>query len=228
MMPRIETTLLEGYPGAGPYGAMNVTTANDRLTIRLSPVQALRDRLESADLPAAFRGPAIALIVAGILALVGWPIVARGVRAIVANSRPNEGTKALAAAHEATHAAGITVVPFVRLYRNRADYTGWFADDPQMSGQYFGYDGPFPPFNDSLVHHYVFTLYALNVARERSRDEVIVVCLSGRGDKDVPTVAKRPRAIASSRSRSLSPAALKFDVPADSRTHRPSGRRYLM
>ena len=34
-----------------------------------------------------------------------------------------------------------------------------------MAGQYFGYDGPFPPFNDSLVHHYVFTLYALNGAR---------------------------------------------------------------
>lgn len=45
------------------------------------------------------------------------------------------------------------------------DYTGWFASDPQRSGQYFGYDGPFPPFNDSLVHHYVFTLYALDVPR---------------------------------------------------------------
>ena len=45
------------------------------------------------------------------------------------------------------------------------DYTGWFAGDAQMAGQYFGYDGPLPPFNDSLVHHYVFTLYALNVAR---------------------------------------------------------------
>ncbi len=32
-------------------------------------------------------------------------------------------------------------------------------------GQYFGYDGPFPPFNDSLVHHYVFTLYAVSVDR---------------------------------------------------------------
>ena len=41
------------------------------------------------------------------------------------------------------------------------DYTGWFAGDAQLSGNYFGYDGPFPPFNDSLVHHYVFTLYAL-------------------------------------------------------------------
>lgn len=45
------------------------------------------------------------------------------------------------------------------------DYTGWFAGDAQMAGQYFGYDGPFPPFNDSLVHHYVFTLYAVSVER---------------------------------------------------------------
>jgi hypothetical protein len=52
-----------------------------------------------------------------------------GVRAIVANSRPNDGTKSLAAASEATRAAGVTVVPFVRLYRNRADYNGWFGDE---------------------------------------------------------------------------------------------------
>jgi phosphatidylethanolamine-binding protein (PEBP) family uncharacterized protein len=45
------------------------------------------------------------------------------------------------------------------------DYTGWFAGDAQMAGQYFGYDGPFPPFNDSLVHHYVFTLYAVSAPR---------------------------------------------------------------
>ncbi len=45
------------------------------------------------------------------------------------------------------------------------DYTGWFAGDPERAGQYFGYDGPFPPFNDSLVHHYVFTLYAVAVGR---------------------------------------------------------------
>ena len=45
------------------------------------------------------------------------------------------------------------------------DYTGWFAGDAQNAGDYYGFDGPFPPFNDSLVHHYVFTLYALSVAR---------------------------------------------------------------
>ncbi|HZF81489.1 MAG TPA: YbhB/YbcL family Raf kinase inhibitor-like protein [Rubrivivax sp.] len=45
------------------------------------------------------------------------------------------------------------------------DYTGWFASNPEMAGNYFGYDGPFPPFNDSLVHHYVFTLYAVALPR---------------------------------------------------------------
>jgi Raf kinase inhibitor-like YbhB/YbcL family protein len=45
------------------------------------------------------------------------------------------------------------------------DYTRWFAGDPEMAGDYYSYDGPFPPFNDSLVHHYVFTLYALKIER---------------------------------------------------------------
>ncbi|MFO1273001.1 MAG: YbhB/YbcL family Raf kinase inhibitor-like protein [Rubrivivax sp.] len=45
------------------------------------------------------------------------------------------------------------------------DYTGWFAGDAAMAGRYHGYDGPFPPWNDSLVHHYVFTLYAVSLAR---------------------------------------------------------------
>lgn len=45
------------------------------------------------------------------------------------------------------------------------DYTGWFAGDNDMRGDYYGYDGPCPPWNDELVHHYVFTLYALDVAQ---------------------------------------------------------------
>ena len=44
------------------------------------------------------------------------------------------------------------------------DYTMWFASDKDMSGNYFGYDGPCPPWNDALMHHYVFTLYALDIA----------------------------------------------------------------
>jgi Raf kinase inhibitor-like YbhB/YbcL family protein len=43
------------------------------------------------------------------------------------------------------------------------DYTNWFASDPDMSGDYYGYDGPCPPWNDSIIHHYVFTVYALDV-----------------------------------------------------------------
>ena len=43
------------------------------------------------------------------------------------------------------------------------DYTHWFAADRDMSGEYFGYDGPCPPWNDEIVHHYVFTVYALSI-----------------------------------------------------------------
>jgi len=45
------------------------------------------------------------------------------------------------------------------------DYTNWFAGDPDMRGKYYGYDGPCPPWNDSLLHHYIFTLYALDVRK---------------------------------------------------------------
>jgi len=51
-----------------------------------------------------------------------------GVRAVVSNSRPNDGTKLLAASKE-TAEAGVAVVPFIRLYRNRADYDSWFKDE---------------------------------------------------------------------------------------------------
>jgi Raf kinase inhibitor-like YbhB/YbcL family protein len=43
------------------------------------------------------------------------------------------------------------------------DYTNWFAGDADMAGTYKGYDGPCPPWNDQLLHHYVFTVYALDV-----------------------------------------------------------------
>lgn len=45
------------------------------------------------------------------------------------------------------------------------DYTGWFASDHDMNGDYYGYDGPCPPWNDSILHHYVFALYALDIDR---------------------------------------------------------------
>ncbi|MGX9731759.1 YbhB/YbcL family Raf kinase inhibitor-like protein [Janthinobacterium aestuarii] len=43
------------------------------------------------------------------------------------------------------------------------DYTGWFAGDAAMAGDYYGYDGPCPPWNDERIHHYIFRLYALDV-----------------------------------------------------------------
>ncbi|NZA26147.1 YbhB/YbcL family Raf kinase inhibitor-like protein [Luteimonas sp. SJ-92] len=43
------------------------------------------------------------------------------------------------------------------------DYTGWFAGDADMGGDYLGYDGPYPPPNDLRVHRYFFRLFALDV-----------------------------------------------------------------
>ena len=45
------------------------------------------------------------------------------------------------------------------------DYTAWFTGDKDMGGDYYGYDGPCPPWNDEIPHRYVFTLYALDVPR---------------------------------------------------------------
>jgi Raf kinase inhibitor-like YbhB/YbcL family protein len=45
------------------------------------------------------------------------------------------------------------------------DYTSFMAGDEQMAGEYHGYDGPCPPWNDELLHHYRFTVYALDVER---------------------------------------------------------------
>lgn len=44
------------------------------------------------------------------------------------------------------------------------DYTAWFAGDGDMQGNYYGYDGPCPPWNDEIPHHYIVTVYALDVA----------------------------------------------------------------
>jgi Raf kinase inhibitor-like YbhB/YbcL family protein len=46
------------------------------------------------------------------------------------------------------------------------DYTGWFAGDLDMAGTYFGYDGPYPPFNDERPHRYFFRVFALDVASQ--------------------------------------------------------------
>lgn len=49
--------------------------------------------------------------------------------------------------------------------QGRNDFTGWFASDADMAGDYLGYDGPCPPWNDALLHRYRFRVDALDVAR---------------------------------------------------------------
>lgn len=45
------------------------------------------------------------------------------------------------------------------------DYTGWFASNDDMKGDWQGYDGPFPPPNDARLHRYFFRVFALDVER---------------------------------------------------------------
>ena len=45
------------------------------------------------------------------------------------------------------------------------DYTGWFANDQDMQGDWRGYDGPFPPPHDLRMHRYFFRVFALDIAR---------------------------------------------------------------
>ena len=45
------------------------------------------------------------------------------------------------------------------------DYTNWFAGDPDMAGDWYGYDGPFPPPNDLRMHRYFFRVFALDIDR---------------------------------------------------------------
>lgn len=63
------------------------------------------------------------------------------------------------------------------------DYTAWFAGDENMKGNYFGYDGPCPPWNDERLHHYIFTLYALDIQTLQVQGELtggnIVAALEG-------------------------------------------------
>ena len=48
--------------------------------------------------------------------------------------------------------------------RGANDFTSWFDGDADMGGTYGGYDGPCPPGNDSIMHHYTYTVHALDVA----------------------------------------------------------------
>jgi phosphatidylethanolamine-binding protein (PEBP) family uncharacterized protein len=43
-----------------------------------------------------------------------------------------------------------------------------------MAGRYYGYDGPAPPWNNAIVHHYVVTLYALDIQHLQVKGELTV------------------------------------------------------
>jgi len=51
-----------------------------------------------------------------------------GVRAVLANSRPNDGTRALVEAAQRGVRKDLKVVPFIRVYRNRDDYGTWMRN----------------------------------------------------------------------------------------------------
>ena len=38
----------------------------------------------------------------------------------------------------------------------------FMASNEAMAGNYGGYDGPAPPWNDEIMHEYYFTVYALD------------------------------------------------------------------
>jgi hypothetical protein len=101
--------------------------------------------------------------------LPGSTIPARATEAIGVLYREIEGAADATEIAEGRHASGVTpggksgpaAPDGMRHVLN--DYTGWFAGDAEMAGSYFGYDGPCPPWNDERLHHYVFTLSALDM-----------------------------------------------------------------
>jgi Raf kinase inhibitor-like YbhB/YbcL family protein len=75
-------------------------------------------------------------------------------------------TTALAEGVDSTEitAGGKDIGPTENGIRGKNNFTDWFAGDADMGGTYGGYDGPCPPWNDEIMHHYIFTVYALDIA----------------------------------------------------------------
>lgn len=69
---------------------------------------------------------------------------------------------------EGSHSRGVTIrgkegpVAPQGFSHGKNDYTSFMAGDEAMAGDYYGYDGPCPPWNDTIIHHYIFTVYALD------------------------------------------------------------------
>lgn len=83
---------------------------------------------------------------------------------VLADIPANLNTLPLGAESKAVVAKGKKAGKTAHGVRGINNYTDWFASDPNMSGQYGGYDGPCPPWNDELIHEYHFEVFALDVA----------------------------------------------------------------
>jgi Raf kinase inhibitor-like YbhB/YbcL family protein len=57
---------------------------------------------------------------------------------------------------------GKPATPAAAGVRGLNDYTKVTAHNNATKGQYYGYDGPCPPWNDQVVHHYHFAVFALS------------------------------------------------------------------
>jgi Raf kinase inhibitor-like YbhB/YbcL family protein len=58
---------------------------------------------------------------------------------------------------------GKPATPAAAGVRGLNDYTKVTANNDATKGKYYGYDGPCPPWNDAVVHHYHFAVFALSV-----------------------------------------------------------------
>jgi len=95
-----------------------------------------------------------------------------GVKAILANSRPNDGTRALVEANRKAPRGGFAVVPFIRVYRDRADYGTWHAnpdiakmiEDEEKRGYYRGV-GEFHVFGKEAASDVVKRIVNFAVAK---------------------------------------------------------------
>jgi Raf kinase inhibitor-like YbhB/YbcL family protein len=60
---------------------------------------------------------------------------------------------------------GKPATPAAAGVRGLNDYTKITAGNDATKGQYYGYDGPCPPWNDEVVHHYHFAVFALSAKK---------------------------------------------------------------
>jgi Raf kinase inhibitor-like YbhB/YbcL family protein len=60
---------------------------------------------------------------------------------------------------------GKPATPAAAGVRGLNDYTKVTAGNDATKGQYYGYDGPCPPWNDQVVHHYHFAVFALSASK---------------------------------------------------------------